>query len=68
MIRASAIRPVRRGRASDIVCYRCGIVWDDHRYAHVKGAPCTDCREILADEGVDLTQFIRPEKRETVAA
>lgn len=39
------------------MCYRCGLVWRDQHYTWTDGAPCIDCRVMLAREGVDLQQY-----------
>lgn len=68
MIRATAIRPAETRPANLKVCHRCGIEWDDHRYAWLAGAPCTDCREFYKAEGIKVSEFRRPKNLEEVAA
>lgn len=55
-------QPVSTGRT--VTCWRCGVDMprpaDTH---HIQDAPCRDCREALAHEGVPRSQWQIPKRR-----
>jgi len=67
MIRAYRI-PAPSVPKEIVECHRCGIAWRDYRFKWLPGAPCADCREQLLEDGVDVTEWMRPKYRPQVAA
>ena len=62
IVRASRILPVRAplsGQRCDLLCWRCGIAFFDHKSALTLGAPCRDCRDSLRHDGADTGRFFR---------
>lgn len=67
MIGATRIRG-RRVPAHGVDCWRCGVRFYPQTEHMVAGAPCRDCRDILAEQGDTTVWDVRALRAERLAS